>query len=135
MDHMVSESHLVLFLSFIKVSVKHLQNSVFGIYFSIMVLLVDVDVLLKLFRLSNSHNLPPVSEQFQSIEMGHLGLFQHVSLQFFASHLHQLLFFVKIFHRFVLVLYLNEHSFLFKSLCCFSFDLFSKSNHLLNCLI
>lgn len=43
-DKMVSQSHLVLFLSFVEVTVKHLKDSIFGIDLTIMILLKDLYV-------------------------------------------------------------------------------------------
>jgi|688.fasta_scaffold1290095_2 hypothetical protein len=43
-DKMVSQSHLVLFLSFVEVTVKHLKDSIFSIDLTIMILLKDLYV-------------------------------------------------------------------------------------------
>lgn len=51
MDQVVSESHLVLLLGFIEVSVQHLKNSVFGVDFSVVVLLEDLNVFFELLGL------------------------------------------------------------------------------------
>jgi hypothetical protein len=50
-DQVVSESHLVLLLGFIEVSVQHLKNSVFGVDFSVVVLLEDLNVFFELLGL------------------------------------------------------------------------------------
>ena len=44
MDQVVAESHLVLLLGFIEVTVQHLKNSVFGVNLSVVVLLEDLNV-------------------------------------------------------------------------------------------
>ena len=43
-DKMVTQSHLVLFLSFVEVTVKHLKDSIFSIDLTIMILLKDLYV-------------------------------------------------------------------------------------------
>jgi hypothetical protein len=48
MDQVVPQRHLVLLLSFVKVSIQHLQNSVLGVNLSVMVLLVDLDLFFEL---------------------------------------------------------------------------------------
>jgi len=53
-DEMVSEGHLELLLSLIKISIKHLENSILGIDFSIVILLIDTDLFLELLSLGQT---------------------------------------------------------------------------------
>ena len=50
-DEMIAKSHLVLLLSLVEVTVEHLQDGIFGINFSVVVLLVDLNLLLQGLRL------------------------------------------------------------------------------------
>ena len=59
-DEMVAERHLVLFLSFIQVTIKHLKDSILGIDFSVVVLLVDLDDLLQLLCFGQTQHLTPM---------------------------------------------------------------------------
>ena len=97
MNKMVSECHLKLLLSFVEISIQHLENSIFGVDFSIVILLEDLDFLLQLLCLGKSKQLSPMCKNFHSIEMCHLLLLDHLILKSFLSHLDSLLLFVSIF--------------------------------------
>ena len=89
-DKMVSKSHLVLLFGLIKISIKHLENSILSINLSIMVLLINLNFFLQLLSLSQSQQLSPMRENFHPVEVCHLLLFHHSSLQLVLSHLHDL---------------------------------------------
>ena len=103
MNQVVSQGHLVLLLSFIQITIQHLQDGVLGINFSIVVLLEDLNVFLKLLGLGQTQHLTPVSKNLHSVEVGHLLLLNHLTLQVFTTHVHQLGFFDQVLHLLVLV--------------------------------
>lgn len=90
MNKVVSQSHLILLFSFIKISIQHLENSVFCINFSIVVLLVNLNFLFQLLGLCQSEKLSPMSKNFHSIEVCHLLLLHHCVFQLVLSCLHDL---------------------------------------------
>jgi hypothetical protein len=43
MDKMIPKGHLVLLLSFIQISIKHLHDSIFSVNLSIVILLINLN--------------------------------------------------------------------------------------------
>ena len=103
MDQVVAESHLVLLLGFIEVTVQHLKNSVFGVNLSVVVLLEDLNVFFELLGLCQSEHLAPMGKDLHPVEVSHLLLLNHLRLQIFTAHPHKLRLLVKILHALVLV--------------------------------
>lgn len=89
-DEMVSQSHLVLLFSFIEITIVHLDHSFLGVNLSVVVLLVDLDVFLKLLGLGETKNFTPVSQNLHSVEVSHLLLVLHLLLEMLALHLNSL---------------------------------------------
>ena len=102
-DQVVPEGHLVLFFGFVEVAIEHLEDSVLGVDFSVVVLLVNLNFLLELLGLGHPHDLPPVGQDLHPVEVGHLLLLVHLVFEDVPSHLHQLLLFVEVLHCLVLV--------------------------------
>ena len=82
MDKMVSESHLILLLSLIQVSIKHLKNSIFGIDLTIVILLINLNIFFELLSLSKTKHLSPMSKDLHSVKLMHLLLLKTI---FFKS--------------------------------------------------
>lgn len=80
-DKVVTQSHLVLFLCLVQVAIDHLQNSVFSVHLTVMVLLVNLHLLLQLFCLCHTHDLTPVGKDLHSVEVCHFLLFIHSILE------------------------------------------------------
>ena len=106
-DEMVSQGHLVLFLGFIQVTIVHLHHSFFSINLSVVILLVDLDVFLKLLSLCETQDLSPVSEDLHSVKMSHLLFLLHLGLEMLPLHLHSLHFILNITKSSCLVLNLD----------------------------
>ena len=60
MDKMVSESHLILLFSLIEVTIEHLQNSVLGVDLSVVILLINLNLLLERFGFGQTKPLTPL---------------------------------------------------------------------------
>lgn len=56
---MVTKGHLILLFGFVKVTVKHLEDGIFGVDLSVVVLLVDLNLLLEGFSLGQSEGFTP----------------------------------------------------------------------------
>ncbi len=69
MDKMVSDSDLVLVFGFIKIFIKHLNESLFRVELSLVILWVDVDLVFKLFGFGDTHDFTPVSEEFLFVKV------------------------------------------------------------------
>ena len=78
MDQVVSECHLVLLLCLIEITIKHLQDSVLGVDFTIVVLLEDLNLLFKCFSFGQTEPLTPLSQNLHAIEMTETLLFNHL---------------------------------------------------------
>jgi len=83
-DQVVSESHLVLLFSLVQVTIIHLDHGFFRVNLTVVVLLVDLNIFLKLFSLGQSQHFSPVGEDLHAVEMSHFLLFLHVLLQLLA---------------------------------------------------
>ena len=77
MDKVVAEGHLVLLLGLVQITIVHLQDGILGIDLSVMVLLIDLDDLLQVLSFSKTKHLTPMGENFHSVEVGKLLLFNH----------------------------------------------------------
>jgi hypothetical protein len=124
-DKMVSESHLVLFLSFVQVAIKHLKNGILGVNFTIVVLLENLDFLLELLGFGETEDLTPMGHSFHSVEMRHFLFLNHASAQGFTTHFHEFGFLVKIFHGLVLVAVADLGALEFVGLGCTALDILS----------
>jgi hypothetical protein len=111
-NQMVPQGHLMLLLGLIEVTVDHLKDGVFCINFSIMVLLVDLNLFFELLCLCYTHNLTPMREDLHSIKVGHLLLLVHGILEIITSQLHLLLLYVKILDAPVLMSDFDESTLL-----------------------
>ena len=89
---MISQCHLELLLCFIQVSIKHLEDSILGINFSVVILLVNLNFFFQLLGLGKSQQLSPVSQDLHPVEVTHLLLLNHHILQSLFSHAKHLLF-------------------------------------------
>jgi len=96
MDEMVPKSHLILLLRLIKISIKHLQDSIFSIDLSVMVLLINLNFFLQLLSLSQSQQLSPMRKNLHSVEVSHLLLIDHILLESLLPHLESFLLLLKI---------------------------------------
>lgn len=74
MDEVVADGDLVLVVGLIQVFIKHLNESLLGIQLSLVVLGVDVDLVAKIFRLGNTHDLAPVGQQFFLVKVDYFVL-------------------------------------------------------------
>ena len=70
MDEMVSQGHLVLLLGLIQITIKHLKDGVLCINFSVMILLVNLNLLLKRFSFRETEPFTPLSKDFHSVQVG-----------------------------------------------------------------
>ena len=69
MDKMVPDSNLILVFCFIKILIKHLNEGLFGIQFSLVVLRVNVNLIFEFFSFGDSHDFPPIGEKFLLVEV------------------------------------------------------------------
>ena len=134
MDEVVSEGHLVLLFGFVQITIKHLQNGVLRIDFSVMVLLVDLNLLFERFCFRETEPFTPLRQDFHTIEMGKSLLFHHLSLEIVSSHAHHLLLFLEVFVGLLLVADAN-HLALGLLSHDLSFDKLAELNHFLRYLI
>jgi hypothetical protein len=102
----------VLFFGLVQVTVDHLKYGVLRVDLSVVILLIDLNLFLELLGLSNSHNLSPVSENFHTVEVGHLLLLIHRVLKVVTTHLQLLLLLVKVLNTFILMSNFDESAFL-----------------------
>lgn len=96
-DQMIAQGHLVLFLGFVQVTIEHLQDGIFGIDLSIVVLLVNLNDLLELFSFGQAQHLSPMVENLHAIQVRQLLLLDHLRLEVVPPYFHHLLFFVHVF--------------------------------------
>jgi hypothetical protein len=115
MNQVISQSHLVLLLGLIQVSINHLQDGILGVHLSVMVLLVNLHLLLELLCLRYTHNLSPMSQNLHAVEVCHLLLFIHSILEIVSSQFHLLLLLIQVLDTSVLVPDLDECALL---VCC-----------------
>ena len=101
MDEMVSEGHLELFFSLVQISVEHLKDGVFGINLSVVILLINLDLLFELLCLGQPQQFSPMSENLHPVEVSHLLLFNHLCLKILLPHLEQLLLLIEVLHGLV----------------------------------
>ena len=69
MDEMISQGHLVLLFSFVQITIKHLKNGVLGIDLSVVILLVNLNLLLKRFSFRETEPFTPLSKDFHSVQV------------------------------------------------------------------
>ena len=93
---MISKSHLVLLFSLIEVTVKHLKDSVLGINLSVVVLLVDLNLLLESFSFGETEPLTPLRQDLHPVQVRQSLLFDHLCLQVVSPETHHLLFLFKV---------------------------------------
>ena len=108
---MVTQCHLVLFFGLVEVTIKHLEDGIFGVDLSVVVLLVDADLLFELLGLGETEKLSPMGQDLHTIELCIVRFFNHVSLELGSSLLEQLLLFLEIFDRLVDISDFNLSSF------------------------
>jgi len=106
-----------------------LQDGILCVDVSVVVLLVNLNLLFELFGLGKSKHLAPVVEDLHPIEVRHLLLLDHLRLQVLASGLHTLGLFVKIIHRFVLMTDANHATLVLINNWGTSLYIFSKLHH------
>ena len=102
-DQMVSERHLVLLLSLIKISIKHLQDCILSVDLTIVVLLEDLNLLFERFSFRETEPLSPLSQNLHAIEMTEPLLFDHLSPEIVSSLAHELLLPLKVLVGLLLV--------------------------------
>ena len=102
-DQMVSERHLVLLLSLIKISIKHLQDCILSVDLTIVVLLEDLNLLFERFSFRETEPLSPLSQNLHAIEMTEALLFDHLSPEIVSSLAHELLLPLKVLVGLLLV--------------------------------
>lgn len=102
----------MLLLCLIEVAINHLKDGVLGINLSIVILLVDLDLLFELFSFGDSHDFTPVSKNLHPVEVCHLLLLVHRIFQISTPDLHLLLLLGKVFDALVLVADLDESALL-----------------------
>jgi len=112
MNQVISQSHLVLLLGLVQVSVNHLQDGILSVHLSVMVLLVNLHLFLELLSLRHTHDLSPVSQNLHSVEVCHLLLFVHCVLEIVSSQFHLLLLLIQVLDTPVLVPDLDERALL-----------------------
>jgi hypothetical protein len=67
---MVAQRHLVLLFSLIQISVEHLQDCILRVYFTIVVLLENLNFLFELLRLGEPEHFTPMRQDLHAIQMG-----------------------------------------------------------------
>ena len=95
-NKMVSESHLVLLLGLIEVTIEHLKNGILCIDLSIMILLVDLNLLLECLGLGQTEPLTPLSQDFHPIQVRQALFFNHLSLEVVSTLAHELLLLLEV---------------------------------------
>ena len=128
MDQVVSESHLVLLLGLIEISIKHLQDSVLGIDLTIVVLLEDLNLLLERFSFREAEPLTPLGQNLHAIEMAEALLLNHLRPQIVSPLAHELLLPFKVLVGLLLVADANHLASSFLALDA-SLDELAKLNH------
>ena len=116
MDEVVAESHLELLLRFVEVSVEHLQDGVLSVDLSVVVLLVDLDLLFQLLGFSEPQQFSPMCENLHPVEVSHFLFLNHLDLEVIFPLLEQLLLLLKILDGLVNVLDSDHHTLLLWSL-------------------
>ncbi len=114
MNQVVAKSHLVLLLGLIEIAIDHLKYGILGIDLSVVILLIDLHLLLKLLGLGDSHDLTPVSEDLHSVEVCHLLFLKHSILEVVSPHLHLLLLLIQVLDALVLMPDLDKCTFLIR---------------------
>jgi len=102
-NQVVPQGHLVLFFGLIEVTIKHLQDGILGIDLSIVVLLVNLNLLLQRFSFGETQPLAPLSQNLHPIQVGQALLLNHLRLQVVPPQAHHLLLFFEIFVSLLLV--------------------------------
>jgi len=125
----VAEGHLVLLLGLVQITIVHLNHGFFGVDLTIVVLLVDLDVLLELLGLGQTQHLTPVSEDLHSVEVGHLLLLLHVLLQLLTLRADSLHFGVDVAENSVSVLDFDGEALVFVVGVTASFYVLSENSH------
>jgi len=96
MDQMVPEGHLVLFFGLIEVTVKHLKNGVLSVYLTVVILLVDLNLLLERFSFGQTEPLTPLGQNLHPVQVRQALLFNHLSLEVVSTLAHELLLLIQV---------------------------------------
>ena len=100
---MVSKCHLVLLLSLIEITIKHLQDSILGVDLTIVVLLEYLNLLFERFSFGETEPLAPLSQNLHAIKMTEALLFNHLRPEIVSSLAHELLLPLKVLVGLLLV--------------------------------
>lgn len=96
MDQVVPKSHLVLLLGLIEVTIKHLKNGILRIDLTVVILLVDLNLLLERFSFGQTQPLTPLGQNFHSIQVRQALLLNHLSLEVVSTLAHELLLLLQV---------------------------------------
>jgi len=126
---MVAKCHLILLLRLVQVTVIHLHHGFFGVDLTVMILLVDLDVLLQLLSLRQTQHFTPVGQDLHSVEVSHLLLLLHVLLQLLTLHANSLHLVVNVGEDGVSVLDLDGEALVFVVGVAAPFDVLTEDSH------
>ena len=99
MDQVVPQSHLVLLLGLVEVTIKHLKYGVLGVDLTIVVLLIDLNLLLERFSFGEAKPFTPLSQDLHTVQVTKALLLDHLSLEVVSALPHENLLLVEVFER------------------------------------
>ena len=95
MDQVVPQSHLVLLLGLVEVTIKHLKYGVLGVDLTIVVLLIDLNLLFERFRFRKAKPFTPLGQDLHAVQVTKALLFDHLSLEVISALSHENLLLVE----------------------------------------
>ena len=95
MDQVVPQSHLVLLLGLVEVTIKHLKYGVLGVDLTIVVLLIDLNLLLERFSFGEAKPFTPLSQDLHTVQVTKALLLDHLSLEVVSALPHENLLLVE----------------------------------------